>query len=371
MKTAVTAALLITLLAASAQGPLTPPPGASPAIGPANALNPSGQPQATMKSLHQVEPRTPLTAGSAGVTVNANGGFTISVAGSYYLTGNLTVATGDGISISASRVSLDLMGFIIESTSAAATGSGVLIGNSFSSVTIRNGQVRGSSTFNPATGATTNAGFSNGVQAPGSSTGMAVTELVVSGIQGLGITIGSGSADRCTVTDSQFGIIAKTVRDCSVENCRIGVTTSSSGFVSRCRVSVSGASCIGISGDDNLIENCHVTASGEAAKGIGSASGNINNCWVSVSVTAGAGIGIQAQNGLVSDCHVLSSVLTFSGATGADGIDATGGIVNTCRIKANYSALKASVAAGCFITSGTGIPGTTTITKRYNMPASP
>ena len=132
-----------------------------------------------------------------------------------------------------------------------------------------------------------------------------------------------------------------------------------------------GSNCIGISGDDSLVENCHVSAYGGSARGIGSASGNINNCWVSVTVTAGAGIGIQAQNGLVSDCHVLSSILTFSGATGADGIDATGGIVNTCRIKANYSALKASVADGCFITSGAGIPGSTTITNRYNMPASP
>ena len=370
MKTTLPAALLFTLLAASAQGPLTPPPGASPAIGPANALNPSGQPQATMKSLHQVEPRTPLTAGSPGVAVNANGGFTITASGSYYLTGNLTVATGDGILISASRVSLDLMGFTIESTNpAAATGSGVLIYSTWTAVTVSNGQVRGNSIFNATDGTLTNTGFSDGISALGPNTGIAVSDLVISGIKGLGTTIGSGSVDRCTITGCQFGIFAKTVRDCSVESCRIGVTTSSSGFVSRCRISVSGAACTGISGDDNLVENCHVTAAGGSATGIGSASGNIHHCWVSVSVTAGAGIGIQAQNGLVSGCHVLSSA--FSGGTGADGIDATGGIVNTCRIKANYSALKASVADGCFITSGAGIPGSTTITNRYNMPASP
>jgi hypothetical protein len=40
--------------AALAQGPLTPPAGADPSIGPVNALTAGGLPQATMKTLHQV-----------------------------------------------------------------------------------------------------------------------------------------------------------------------------------------------------------------------------------------------------------------------------------------------------------------------------
>src|SRR3989442_9173749 len=57
-------------------------------------------------------------------TVNAAGGFpyTISLAGSYKLSGNLLVPNGvDGIKINASNVTLDLNGFNI--TSADNTGN--------------------------------------------------------------------------------------------------------------------------------------------------------------------------------------------------------------------------------------------------------
>ncbi len=53
-----------------------------------------------MKTLTQLEPRTPLAGGTAAIT--------ISQSGSYFLTGNLTVATGDAITINASGVTLDL-----------------------------------------------------------------------------------------------------------------------------------------------------------------------------------------------------------------------------------------------------------------------
>jgi hypothetical protein len=70
-----------------AQGPLTPPPGA---------------PAPTMKTLEQIEPRTPISALP----------FTISSPGSYYVSGDLVVvANQHGISIDASNVTLDLGGF--------------------------------------------------------------------------------------------------------------------------------------------------------------------------------------------------------------------------------------------------------------------
>lgn len=369
MKFVPVAALLFTALAASAQGPLTPPPGASPAVGPANALNGSGQPQATMKSLHQVEPRTPLAAGSPGVTVNANGGFSIAASGSYYLTGNLTVITGYGIAINANRVSLDLMGFTIEGiTAVAASSDGVLIGASNSFVTVRNGQIRGNSTFSPTDGTTTGFGFLNGVHASLLNVGIVVSDLVVGGVRGTGINVDDGSVDRCTVTDCAIGISATIVRDCALANCCDGIISNGNGFISGCRVSVSGTNCEAVSAGSSVVQNCLVSASGGSASGIRSDFGDISNCRVNVTVASGAGIGIKAQNGLVAGCHVICS--GGSGITG-DGIDATNGIVNTCRIIANSSALKAAVADGCFITSGAGIPGSTTITNRYNMPATP
>ena len=78
---------------ALAQGPLTPP----------------GAPAPTMKTMEQVEPRTAIT----------NVPFAISQSGSYYLATNLTSA-GSGVVISASGVTLDLMGFSITGAGGAA-----------------------------------------------------------------------------------------------------------------------------------------------------------------------------------------------------------------------------------------------------------
>lgn len=64
---------------------------------------------------------------------------TISQPGFYYLKGNLT-STGDGITIEASDVTLDLMGFCI---SGAGTSNGIYIGSfTYKNVEVRNGTVR-------------------------------------------------------------------------------------------------------------------------------------------------------------------------------------------------------------------------------------
>lgn len=57
------------------------------------ALTPPGSPAATMRTLDQVQPRTPL----------ATAGVTISAPGSYYLTGNLNGnGTSAGLTIAGS-----------------------------------------------------------------------------------------------------------------------------------------------------------------------------------------------------------------------------------------------------------------------------
>src|ERR1041385_7160549 len=86
-------ALSSSLVAAFAQGNLTPP----------------GAPAPTMKTLAQIEPRTPI----------ATAPFTITAGGSYYLTTNVSVVTGDAITIATNNVTLDLNGFTISSTRSA------------------------------------------------------------------------------------------------------------------------------------------------------------------------------------------------------------------------------------------------------------
>jgi hypothetical protein len=93
--------------------------------------------------------------------VNAAGGFpyVISQAGSYRLTGNLTVpdANTNGIDITVAGVSIDLNGFSIigpnvcptsgAMASCSATGSGIGINDLSPGVTVKNGQVRGAGRF--------------------------------------------------------------------------------------------------------------------------------------------------------------------------------------------------------------------------------
>src|SRR6185436_3266817 len=78
-------------------------------------LTPPGAPAPTMKTLDQVQPRTPVSAF----------GTTLTAPGSYYLTTNLLSgsSTGDGILVRANNVTIDLNGFSIISTNPAGTAS--------------------------------------------------------------------------------------------------------------------------------------------------------------------------------------------------------------------------------------------------------
>src|SRR3954469_21762838 len=67
-------------------------------------LIPSGAPGPTMKTLTQVEPRTPISSLPLVITNS----------GSYYLTANLTGIVGtNGITITADNVTIDLNGFAL------------------------------------------------------------------------------------------------------------------------------------------------------------------------------------------------------------------------------------------------------------------
>ena len=83
------AAIPLQIRDAHAQGSLTPP----------------GAPAPGMKTLSQLEPRTPISLIP----------YFITSSGSYYLTTNLTGASNtNGITISANHVSLDFCGFTLQ-----------------------------------------------------------------------------------------------------------------------------------------------------------------------------------------------------------------------------------------------------------------
>jgi hypothetical protein len=118
MKTILRSAFWLIPSLAFAQGSLTPP----------------GPPAPAMKTLVEIEPRTPISSAP----------FTITNSGSYYLTTNLNVSTGNGITIATNGVTLDLSGFTISSTASnSATPYGILLNSGLSDITIFNGHIRG------------------------------------------------------------------------------------------------------------------------------------------------------------------------------------------------------------------------------------
>src|SRR6516225_8066207 len=169
-------------------------------------LSPPGAPAPTMKTLSQVEPRTPI----------ASAPFTISAPGSYYLTTNVTVSSGNAITINANNVTLDLNGFAISSTeSPASTSSGILL-NGVMNITIVNGLIT-SGVTNNGSGTYSGNGFGSGVYFSGPNP----VNTRVSGISVLGcryngiyLTFNDTHVESCAVrTVGSYGITAGSVFD--------------------------------------------------------------------------------------------------------------------------------------------------------------
>jgi hypothetical protein len=97
----------------------------------AGPLTPPGTPGPTMRTLTQMEPRTPLLG---------NPPYNITQSGSYYLVQNVTGVSGQhGIVISASDVTLDLNGMTLKG--GPGTQSGIFASSTVRNVTIRNGAI--------------------------------------------------------------------------------------------------------------------------------------------------------------------------------------------------------------------------------------
>lgn len=175
-------------------------------------LSPTAAPGPTMKSLDQIEPRRPLIAGSPGVSINASGTIIISQAGSYYLTSNLTVTSGNGVNIGSSDVTLDLNGFTI--SSGATGGHGVSIFGA-NRTFIHNGHIKGSFTFSG--GSFSGTGFTSGIDYTILPVTARVKDVTVDGVNNYGIDLGTSESsivESCVVrVASLIGIRAGIVAD--------------------------------------------------------------------------------------------------------------------------------------------------------------
>ena len=173
------------------------------------SLTPPGPPGPMMKTLAQVEPRTPISSLP----------FFITNSGSYYVTTNLTGQPG--ITIMASGVTLDLMGFEL----VGGGGSGVAIAPNQTNVCVRNGTLRNWS--------------GNGVSAD-SAFGCRFEGLQLVGNRNLaGISVGrSCLVVHCAaINNNDTGIEARSgslISHCVVWQNRVGISVGSGGRVSDC-----------------------------------------------------------------------------------------------------------------------------------------
>lgn len=383
MRSLLAAALLALPAAALAQGSLTPP----------------GAPAPSMKSLDQIEPRTPLQAGSPGVSLDMNGGLIIENSGSYYLTGPLEVSSGNAVTIYAPNVTLDLNGFTLSSTAddAVVRGTAIYAPNSADHLIIRNGHISGE-IISQNNGTFSGRGFDKGIDAPSlSAVNLAASNTIVENVTVEGVMHDAivlerpGSVIRsCTAYQcGGFGLRARVVTDSSASLCQY--TAISGGTVSNCEgsstttigvLASTATNCSGAGENTGLQAETATNCKGSSYGGIGLIA---NRSAVGCSGTTTTGpyavfIGSYntvTLNGVAENCHgqaqgagmgIAAGVATncYAGSTTGTLAMKVDGTATGCRAKADRAgaiALQATIAIGC-----TAVSGTISATNKYNMP---
>jgi hypothetical protein len=330
-----------------------------------------------MKTLAQIEARTPISSVP----------FTINESGSYYLTNNVSVSSGDAITIAASNVTLDLNGFTVRSTQEPAnTASGILLGSGLHNIRIANGFIESGVTHD-VFGVYGGTGFGYGIyySGPGPRNAL-VSGVGVSGCLYHGIYIdysldAPNIVESCVVqTVGGSGIVASTVRNSSAMDC--GDSGVLGAQVSDCR----GQARINFGVYGHTVLNCY----GTSVNGYGVAATAAENCYGSGNLgiyalhtalgcygVSSSGIGIDA--GVALNCYGQSSGnsgfglransaqncqgYNYAAGTGLYGIDSAIGCVGYANSGTGLSAYIANSSRGT-TSSGTA----QAITFKYNMP---
>ena len=286
-------------------------------------LAPPGPPAPTMKTLDQIEPRTPIS-----------GPITITNPGSYYLVTNL-FTSGSGITIAADNVTLDLSGFVIAGNG-ISTGPGVGLSGTRSNIRISNGTVRDFDGYGVDTSNAANVSVENVRVFKNSNFGMHVGDkALILGCQAVSNVVGGFSIGNAgTIKDSvasgnnQLGI--SVAADCAVVHCNAsfngsnGITCGSGTLISQCTAARNGGFGVSV-GNGCTVSDCTVHLS--HATGITATTG----CLISgCSVYFGDSDGIRVDTG----CTVLNNTSNGNGSSTDAGIRIVGSAVRN-RIEGN------------------------------------
>ncbi len=301
---AVSSLILLPSSIVSAQGSLTPPPG---------------PPGPTMKTLDQIEPRTPVNA----ITCpgNATNLYVISQPGSYCLTGNVTgVAGKNGIRITARGACLDLKGFTVTGAGGAGLETGIVI--NATEVQVMNGSITGWP--GSGVGAVLSSGYSailtrvscyamagNGSASTGFSTepGSILTDCTANDNGTHGFLLKESTLVRCTARGNlKTGFITNGDRPSVFQQCV--ATENKDGFgIGGCSVLTDCAAfdntATGLRGE-GVFTNCTSSSNGTGFSV--STTSRLTNCAAVDSVS----LGIEAED----RCSLESCSATASGGDG-------------------------------------------------------
>jgi hypothetical protein len=255
-------------------------------------LIPPGVPAPTMKTLDQVEARTPLAAGTSPININASG--------SYYLTGNVTISTTDhGITIAgvAKNVTIDLNGFTLAGPG-SGSGAGIFLSSGAADVAIRNGTIRNWGSYGINGLGNLNVRVEN-VRATNNGTrgiGVDLNGVVLNCLaQGNG-DAGIVGADNCQIKDSQ-----------AISNGAAGISVGARALVTGC-VAV-GNTNAGIAGTQGgVVSGCNSYGNGSGITGSGNCLILSNSCSDN-----GAGIVASGQSNRIEANNVTATTIFKTG----------------------------------------------------------
>ncbi len=267
----------------------------------AGPLNPPAGPVVpTMKTLAEIEPRIAInetnTPGDAGSL------YRITMPGSYYLTGNVTVSGKTAIKIMASNVTVDLNGFSLIGSGGGSIGVRFEDqAGSYACTTLRNGCVRGMS-------------FDGVNLYSNNARGTLVENIIATHNGGEGISVSGGCALRDCVASNNGGV-------------GLFLSAYQSSAIEDCVANNNGSTGIEVSGSASVVRACSALQNG--GDGIVAGRSAIAEC----SVAANSGCGIRATlGGSVTGCTTFGNT--------ADGIQVDDGcrvVGNNCRADGGFT----------------------------------
>jgi hypothetical protein len=244
-----------------------------------------------MRTLLQIEPRTPISSLP----------FTITNSGSYFLTTNLTGASGlNGITVSANNVALDLRGFTLTGVPGSQNGIFVNTNNNYSNLTVQNGTMNGWGSVGINADTLTGGGFSD-------------LSLVNNGSDGLD-SGHSAQVRHCLANQNEgTGFGGNADYDCLFESCTANLN-SGGGFESYDRCQFLSCEANGNGGDGfNPFPNCTFRDCNASVNGFDGLDTPYAGCVVVNCVCNNNGVhGINAGD----NCTVRSSSATSNGDNG-------------------------------------------------------